>query len=97
MSFAPQVRKDWALKVPSVTHEDGTSRVQTVSREQNSYIYDILDELEKLYKIPMILNTSFNILGKPILTTVKESIEILETTEIDFIIIEDYLFNKIKH
>ena len=45
----------------------------------------------------MILNTSFNILGKPILTTVKESIEILETTEIDFIIIEDYLFNKIKH
>jgi carbamoyltransferase len=55
-----------------------------------------MDEMENLGKIPVLLNTSFNIKGKPILTTIKDAITVLEETEIDHIIIEDYIFSRAK-
>ena len=61
-------------------------------------IHDIImDEMENLGKIPILLNTSFNIKGKPILTTIKDAIEVLEETEIDHIIVENYIFSRAKN
>ena len=97
MSFAPYVRNKWKSMLPSVTHHDGTSRAQTVSKNANPYIYEIMDEMENLGKIPILLNTSFNIKGKPILTTIKDAIEVLEETEIDHIIVENYIFSRAKN
>jgi carbamoyltransferase len=96
MSFAPKVREIWKSKIPAIVHEDGTARVQTITKEQNPYIYQLLSDFEEITGIGVILNTSFNIKGRPILTTIVDALEVLHTTELDACVIEDYLFDKEK-
>ena len=94
MSFAPLVRLEYRSQLPVITHVDGTSRVQTITRQQHSFLYDLLTEMENQGEIPIVLNTSFNSKGKPIVRTVKEALEIYQSTKLDALIIEDYLFEK---
>lgn len=94
MSFAPKVRKEYQNLLPSITHEDGTARLQTVTKEQHQLFYDILTVLKQKNEIAVIMNTSFNIKGKPILTSIEDAFEVLETTELDFIVVENLLFIK---
>lgn len=94
MSFAPLVRREWRDKIPAVVHVDGTSRVQTVNRAQNPWLYDLLAEFEKFSGYPILLNTSFNTKGKPILTRASDALEMLEMTGLDAVIIEDRLYRK---
>ncbi len=94
MSFAPKISVDWYDRVPAVVHKDGTSRVQSVSRDQNVFLYQLISEVEKISGIGMLLNTSFNIKGKPILTSLEDAFEVLETTELDAVYTEGYLFIK---
>ena len=94
MSFCPKVREEWREKLAAITHVDGTARVQTVTREQNEFIYDLLTEFENQSGIGVLLNTSFNVDGKPILSTVKDAFTILEKTEMDCLLIEDYYVRK---
>lgn len=94
MSFSPKVKKEYLDRLPSIVHKDGTARLQTVTRKQNDYIYSLLTEFEKLRGIGCLLNTSFNIKGKPILTTIKDAIDVLETTQIDGVVIEGYLLER---
>lgn len=70
---------------PGITHVDGTCRLQTVTKEQNKFIYDLLE-----YH-PVLLNTSFNIQGKPILNTYKEALWMKENTGIDEVITNKYI------
>jgi carbamoyltransferase len=94
MSFCPKVREEWREKLAAITHVDGTARVQTVTREQNEWLYDLLTKFEEKTGIGVLLNTSFNVDGKPILSTCKDAFTILEKTELDCLIIEDYYFKK---
>jgi carbamoyltransferase len=94
MSFAPLVRKKYRDILPSITHIDGTARVQTVTREQNAFMYDLLTEMDKQTGIGVLLNTSFNVDSKPILSTVSEAFEVLNNTSMDGIVIEDYYIRK---
>lgn len=94
MSFGPKVREEFKSKIPSVVHIDGTARVQTVTREQNPFIYDLLTEFEKISGVGILLNTSFNVDGKPILSSVKDAFNILNNTELDCVLIEDVLVAK---
>jgi predicted NodU family carbamoyl transferase len=94
MSFCPKVRKEWKEALPAITHIDGTARVQTVTRDQNPWIYDLLTAFEKLTGVGVLLNTSFNVDGKPILSTVKDAFIILEATKLDALVIEDYYIKK---
>lgn len=94
MSFAPKVRLEFREKLPSITHADGTARLQTVTKNQHQLFYDILTELNSRNCIPVIMNTSFNIKGKPILTTVEDAFYVLENTELDFLVVENYLIEK---
>ena len=55
-------------RIPSAVHVDGTSRAQTVSASQNSYLYSILCEFEKITRVPVLINTSFNLKGEPIVS-----------------------------
>lgn len=96
MSFCPQVREEWKEKLSAITHVDGTARVQTVTREQNPWLYDLLTEFEKQTGVGVLLNTSFNVDGKPILSTVQDAFTILEKTQLDSLIIEHYYFRKIQ-
>jgi carbamoyltransferase len=94
MSFAPKVKEKFRTKLPSITHADGTARLQTVTKKQHQLFYDILTELNLRNEIAVIMNTSFNIKGKPILTKVEDAFYVLENTELDFIIVENYLIEK---
>jgi len=90
MNFCPMVKEEWKEKLPSITHIDGTARIQTVTKEQNSFLYELLSELDKQTGVGVLLNTSFNVAGKPILSTIKDGFLILQTTELDGLIIENH-------
>ena len=96
MSFCPLVKEEWRSKLTAITHVDGTARVQTVTAEQNPWLYDLLTEMDAKTGIGVLLNTSFNVDGSPILSTIKEAFTILEKTELDALLIEDYYIQKNK-
>jgi len=92
MSFAPAVKKEWQSKLPSITHIDGTSRLQTV--HPNNFFYDLLDKMDKNGLVPVILNTSFNIKGRPILTTLHDAFHVLDVTELDYLLHGNKIYSK---
>ena len=78
---------------PSITHVDGTCRIQTVSPNLNSY-YRLISEFNEITGIPMLLNTSLNGGGKPICGTKSSAFEIFSTTDIDVLVIGDEIYDK---
>ena len=80
-------------KIPGVTHIDGTARIQTVNRNQNSRYYDLINEFYKITGIPMLLNTSFNC-QEPIVETPEEAINTFNKTQLDILVINDYIMRK---
>ena len=93
MSYAPKVKVD---TLPSITHVDGTARLQTVTEESHPQFYELLTEFGKLSETNVLLNTSFNIRGYPILSTIEDALYALNNTQMDYVVIEDYLFGKLK-
>jgi carbamoyltransferase len=81
-------------KVPGVVHVDGTGRLQSVKREWNEKFYDLIASFNKITGIPLVLNTSFNIMGKPIVHSVEDAIALFFTSGLDALVIEDNLFVK---
>jgi predicted NodU family carbamoyl transferase len=94
MSFCPKVKEEWRDKLAAITHIDGTARVQTVTREQNPWLYELLTKFKEKTGIGVLLNTSFNVDGKPILSTIKDAFTILEKTQMDALVIEDFYIKK---
>jgi carbamoyltransferase len=94
MSFCPKVKEEWRNQLAAITHVDNTARVQTVTREQNEWLYDLLTEFEKHTGIGVLLNTSFNVDGKPILSTIQDAFKILRETQLDGLILEKYYIKK---
>lgn len=94
MLFCPKVKPEWQSKLSSITHVDGTARVQTITRQQNEWLYDVLTELDKIADHGVLLNTSFNVAGKPILNTYRDALTVLDKTKLDMVILEDFLFKK---
>ena len=90
MTFSPPVRRKYYEKLKSVTHIDGTARVQTVTREQNEFLYDLLTLMDRKTGHGVLLNTSFNIAGKPILNTYKDALWMLDNKGIFGLVLEDY-------
>lgn len=95
MSFCPTVKEEWREKLPSITHIDNTARVQTVTEQQNKWLYDLLTELERRTGIGVLLNTSFNVNGKPILSTVQDAFTIFQESEMDALIIQNLYISKL--
>ena len=93
MSYAPRVKVD---TLPAITHVDGTARLQVVTEESHSHFYELLTEFGKISATNVLLNTSFNIRGYPILSTIEDALYALNNTEMDYVVIEDYLFGKLK-
>lgn len=94
MLLAPQVKVGKAEVVPAITHADNTARVQTVTREVNERYYGLIKAFEKRTGIPMVLNTSFNIAGEPIVETPEDAIKCFLSTDIDVLGIDKYLLKK---
>ena len=96
MSYAPMVKKEYREKLPSITHADNTARLQTVTEESHPQFYEILTHFGEISETNVLLNTSFNIRGYPILSTIEDALYALNNTQMDYVIIEDYLFGKVK-
>ena len=94
MGFCPTVKEEWREKLVSITHVDGTARVQTVTEKQNPWLYNLLTEFEKKSGIGVLLNTSFNVDGKPILSRYTDAIQVYDKTQMDCLILNDYYFTK---
>lgn len=96
MSYAPKVNTEFKEQLSSIVHQDDTTRLQTVTLNQHKVFYNILSELSKKEFIPVILNTSFNIKGFPILSTLKDAFYVLDTTELDYVVTNNKIFSKLK-
>jgi carbamoyltransferase len=80
--------------IPAVTHIDGSARVQTVSRQHNPKYYALIEEFGKLTGVPVLLNTSFNIRGQPIVHLPEQAIECFLNTGMDALFLEDHVLTK---
>lgn len=94
MNFCPKVKPEYLDKIPAVVHVDGTARVQTVTKEQNEFIYDILTLFKEKTGIGVLVNTSFNVDGKPILSTYKDAFKVFNETQLDRLYLDGYYFRK---
>lgn len=83
--------------IPAVTHVDGTARVQTIKPEQNCQLCRVLKEFEKLSGVPILLNTSFNIAGEPIVESPKDAVNSLVNTSLDALVMNNYLITKVNN
>jgi len=96
MLLAPKVKPGKEKLVPSITHVDNTARVQTVREEDNEHYYKLIKAFERKTGIPMVLDTSFNIAGEPIVETPTDAIKCFVSTDIDVLGISKFLIKK-KH
>lgn len=94
MSYCPKVRKEWIKSLPGIVHEDKTARVQTVTADQNKFFHTLLGMMEYLVIPGVLVNTSLNQKGRPILTRVQDALEVLRNSDIDYMLIENYLIKK---
>ena len=94
MLFVYNVNSDKADKIPAVRHVDGTARIQTVNREQHQLYYDLLHEFNKLTGVPVLINTSFNTRGEPIVCSPKDAIACFFTSPFDALVINSFLLEK---
>lgn len=94
MLIAKPVRPEWRDKIPAIVHVDGTARVQTVREATNPMLYRLLKEFEALTGVPVLINTSFNIKGEPIVETPEDAVNCFLTTGIDHLVIHDTIVSK---
>ena len=94
MLFVYDVRPECAARIPAVRHVDGTARVQTVTREQNPLVHALLTAFADLTGVPVLVNTSFNTRGEPIVCTPRDAIESFWTSPLDALVIGSYILEK---
>lgn len=80
--------------LPAITHVDYSARIQTIDRDTDSLFYQLLLDLDKNYDCSVIINTSFNVRGEPIVCTPEEAYLCFMRTHIDYLVLENYLLDK---
>jgi carbamoyltransferase len=90
LSFRPAVRE----RVPAVVHVDGTGRLQTVKEEWNPRFHALLAEFHRHTGVPVLLNTSFNVMGKPMVHSIEDAFGVFLGSGLDALAVGDYLFTK---
>ncbi len=80
--------------IPAVTHVDFSARVQTVSKETNRDYYDLISEFEELTGCPVLVNTSFNVRGEPIVCTPQDAYACFMRTNIDTLVLGPFMLHK---
>lgn len=91
MLLVAKVKKDKLKEIPAVVHVDNTARVQTVNKKDNGIYYELLEEYRKITGIPVILNTSFNVVLEPIVETPLDALCCFLKTNIDYLIMQNWL------
>ena len=91
MLCVTQVRAAFREQLPAITHVDGSARVQTVNRDENPRFWKLLKAFESKSGMPILLNTSFNVRGQPIVCTPAEAVDTFLLAGLDALVIGDYL------
>ncbi len=94
MSFTFEVNPKRAKEIAAVAHVDNTARIQTLKREDNTRYYDLLSAFEKLTGLPLLLNTSFNIDGEPIVESPQDALRAFLYSGLHLLVLEDFLVEK---
>ncbi len=94
MLFVYDVLPDKAEQIPAVRHVDGTARIQTINREQNALYHDLIVEFQRCTGVPVLVNTSFNTRGEPIVCSPRDAVECFWTSPLDALVIGPFLLEK---
>lgn len=94
MLFVYPVRADKADRIPAVRHIDGTARIQTINRQQNPIYYDLIKAFQQRTGVPVLVNTSFNTRGEPIVCSPRDAVECFWTSPLDALAIGSFLLEK---
>lgn len=94
MLYGTKVREDKRAQIPAVTHSDGSARPQTIRRDDNPLYYDVVQAFGRLSGHPVLINTSFNIRGEPIVCSPQDAINCFTGTDMDYLVIGSYLVFK---
>jgi carbamoyltransferase len=96
MTITFDVAEEWKQRIPEVVHEDGTSRVQVVEREQSPRYYALLEEMEALTGNGVVLNTSLNRRGEPMVCSPEDALNMFFGSDLQYLVLEDYLVTKVE-
>ena len=80
--------------LPGITHEDGSARIQTINKEQNHRVYKLLKCIKNKIGVSVLLNTSFNLGGEPIIESPKDAVKTFTNSNIDVLVLENYYVTK---
>jgi carbamoyltransferase len=94
MLFVDSVREEVRTKIPAVVHVDGSARPQTVRREDNPAFHALLTAFHRITGVPMVLNTSFNVAGEPIVNTPTEAVRCFQTSGLDALFLGPFVLTK---
>ena len=94
MEKAVMVKSGWKKKIPATTHVDGSARVQTVYKNFNPRFYNLINEFYKITNVPVLVNTSFNLNGEPIVESPSDAIRTFFTCGLDVLVLQDYIIKK---
>lgn len=94
MTIAYPVKEPWRKKIPAVTHVNNTARVQTVSRTTNPLFYDLIQTFGNKSGVPILLNTSFNVRGQPIVETPLDALGTFMASGMDAVVIGEFIIRK---
>ena len=94
MLFVHRVKPQWANRIPAVIHVDGTARVQTVHTESEPLVAEMLAEFEHLTGLPVVVNTSLNTAGRPMVDTPREAMELFGSAPVDLLAIGPYAVHR---
>jgi carbamoyltransferase len=96
MLFVHNVKPQWRDRIPAVTHVDGTARVQTVDAENEPLVAEMLAAFEKLTGLPVVVNTSLNTAGRPMVDTPREAMELFGSAPVDLLAIGPFAVHRAK-
>ena len=91
MLLVYRVKPSKRAMIPAVVHIDGTARVQTVNRQTNPFFWELLKEFQKITGIPVLLNTSFNLKGEPIVCTPEDAILSFKRSNMDYLVLGNFI------
>jgi carbamoyltransferase len=97
MLFTHRVREGWAEKIPAVVHVDGSARVQTVDRREEPLLARMLDHLDRLTGVPVVVNTSLNTAGRPMVDDPRDALECFGSAPVDALAIGPFLLKRASH
>src|SRR5207237_8113154 len=82
--------------IPAVTHADNTARVQTVTRDANPRYWNLINEFGRITGVPVVMNTSFNLRGEPIVCTPKDAIRTFYSSGLAYLVLADFVIAKVR-